>query len=329
MARYWWVNHKTTARRMIEGGYLWSPKHIVRKRDGGIINNETYNNMRRVNPDDLIISFSNKKISSVGRATGFAFNSKKPLALAPLATAWGDSGWLLPVAWTALEQQVEPREHIDLIRTLLPTTKNSPMKPDGNGNQNVFLAEISAELFEVLCGLAGFEPALALHAQQIAPTPESMDDEAAQRIVAAPETHTTEAEAVVMARRGQGKFRQNVSQQEGACRLTGIANSELLIASHIKPWRVCEDGERLDGANGLLLTPNADRLFDRGFITFHDDGGVEVSSRLPPDDLGRLGFREGEMTGRRVLQLAKPKVFTPPQRQYLQYHRNQVFLLAV
>lgn len=327
MARYWWVNHKLTARRMIEGGYLWSPKHKTRKADNGIINNETYNNMRRVDPDDLIISFS-KKISFVGRATGFAFTAKMPLALAPLSTPWGDSGWLLPVAWSPLEHQILPRDHIDLLRALLPP-KHSPIKPDGDGNQNVFLAEISAELFEVLCGLAGFEPSVAGYAGQNAPTPESMDEEAAQRIVAAYETYTTEAEAVVMARRGQGKFRQNVRQQEGACRLTGIANPEFLIASHIKPWRVCEAGERLDGANGLMLTPNADRLFDRGFITFHDGGEVEISSRLPMNDLGRLGFREEQMAERRMLQPAQPKAFSAPQRQYLEYHRKQVFLPAV
>ena len=327
MARYWWVNHKLTAGRMIEGGYLWSPKHNTRKADNGVINNETYNNMRRVDPDDLIVSFS-KKIAFVGRATGFAFTAKMPLALAPLETPWGNSGWLLPVAWAPLQQQIVPRDHIDLLRALLPT-KHSPIQQNGDGNQNVFLAEISAELFEVLCGLVGFEPAVVRYAQQIAPTPESMDDEAAQRIVASPGTQNTEAEAVVMARRGQGKFRQNVTKQEGYCRLTGIANSELLIASHIKPWRVCEDGERLDGANGLLLTPNADRLFDRGYITFHDDGEVEVSSRLPANDLGRLGFSEREHIGRRALHVAKPKVFTPPQRQYLEYHRKQVFLPAV
>lgn len=328
MPRYWWVNHKQTAGRMIDGGYLWSPKHIVRKEDGGIINNETYNNMRRVDPDDLIISFAHLKISFVGRASGFAFTSKKPLALAPIDTGWGDSGWLLPVSWTALREAIRPRDHIDLIRPLFPT-KYSPMKPDGNGNQNVFLAEISEKLFEVLCGLADFNPALAGLGHQTAPTPESMDDEAAQRIVAGSQTYTTETKALVMARRGQGKFRQNVAQQEAHCRLTGIANDQLLIASHIKPWRVCESSERLDGANGLLLTPHADRLFDRGFITFHDDGGVEVSKRLPKNDLERLGFIVGELQGRRILQVTSPREFSPPQRQYLEYHRKQVFLPAV
>lgn len=328
MPRYWWVNHKTTALRMIEGGYLWSPQHIVRKADGATINNETYNNMRRVSPGDLVVSFSYQKISYVGRASGFAFPSKKPLALAPLDTAWGDSGWLLPVAWTALEAPVAPRQHIDLLRSLLPE-KYSPMKPDGNGNQNVFLAEISPAMFEVLCALADFDPALAGAAQQSAPTPESMDEEAVQRIVASYAGYTTEAKAVVLARRGQGKFRQNVSSLEGACRLTGVSNPELLIASHIKPWRVCESEERLDGANGLMLTPSADRLFDRGFITFHDDGVAEVSVRLPANDIGRLGLHLNEVGQRRVLQTAQTKPFNPTQREFLDYHRRRVFLPAV
>jgi len=323
--RYWWVNHKQTARRMIEGGYLWSPKFNVRKSDGGTINNETYNNMRRVNPGDLIVSFSFLRIAFVGRATAYAFTSKKPLALAPLDTAWGDFGWLLPVSWTRLQNPVEPRQHIDLIRGLFPG-KYSPMKPDGNGNQNVFLSEISAELFETLVGLAHFDPSLAEVGPAQAPTPELIDDEVAQRIINSDEVPETEKEAIVVARRGQGRFRQNVSQQESWCRLTGVANPSLLIASHIKPWRDCEPGERLDGSNGLLLTPNADRLFDRGFITFHDEGDVEISSRIPSIDVRGLGFGEAEVDGKRTLQLARPKPFTRTQRQYLDYHRQQVFL---
>lgn len=325
MARYWWVNHKTTAERMIKGGYLWSPKHIVRKADGGLINNETYNNMRRVSPGDLIVSFTKGRICFVGRAQEYAFTSKKPLALAPLNTAWDEYGWLLPVAWTALETPVVPREHIGVIAGLL-AYKYAPMKPDGNGNQNAFLSEIPADLFEVLSGLAKFKPNLAEFVQATSPTPEMIDDEVAQRIINAADLPKTEAEAIITARRGQGKFRENVSQQEAACRLTGISNPALLIASHIKPWRDCEAYERLDGSNGLLLTPNADRLFDRGFITFHDDGGVEVSPRVPPPDIVRLGFQERDIGKRRVLQTAQPMTFSQHQRHYLEYHRKQVFL---
>jgi hypothetical protein len=65
-----------------------------------------------------------------------------------------------------------------------------------------------------------------------------------------------------------------------------VTNPWLLIASHIKPWRSCETAtERLDGANGLMLTPDVDRLFDRGMISFSDDGAVLVSPALPAEDL--------------------------------------------
>src|SRR4030081_109570 len=74
-------------------------------------------------------------------------------------------------------------------------------------------------------------------------------------------------------------------------RITKITNSCLLIASHIMPWRSCKTAtQRLDGMNGLLLTPDADLLFDRGFVTFQDDGEVRVSSRFDGEDLRRLGL---------------------------------------
>jgi hypothetical protein len=64
-----------------------------------------------------------------------------------------------------------------------------------------------------------------------------------------------------------------VSRIEHACRITGVNRPEHLIASHCKPWRDCEShDERLDGENGLLLTPTVDHLFDRGFISFENDG---------------------------------------------------------
>lgn len=328
MARFWWVNHKQTARRMIEGGYLWSPKHNVRKADGAAINNETYNNMRRVNPGDGIISYSFKKIAYVGRATSFAFTSKRPIALAPMDTYWGESGWLLPVAWLSVKSPVFPADHIAVIGDLLPK-KYSPIKPTGDGNQNVFLAEISRELFEVLCGLAHSQDVSLSNIDFSAPSPETIDDEVVIRIIQNPDLPETEKEAIVKARRGQGKFRQNVSRREFLCRVTGVSNRDLLIASHIKPWRDCGPAERLDGSNGLLLTPDVDRLFDRGFITFHDDGNAEVSSRVPLSDVYGLGLKESVEGTKRILHVAKRHDFTSAQRSYLDYHRRQVFLPPV
>ncbi len=76
---------------------------------------------------------------------------------------------------------------------------------------------------------------------------------------------------------GQGKFRANVQSVERACRVTKVERPEHLVASHTKPWRDSTNEERLDGENGLLLTPTIDHLFDKGFISFEDKGDLIVS----------------------------------------------------
>ncbi len=58
-----------------------------------------------------------------------------------------------------------------------------------------------------------------------------------------------------------------VQALEQRCRITGVDRPEHLRASHSKPWRDSDNAERLDGENGLLLTPSIDHLFDRGFIS--------------------------------------------------------------
>ena len=82
----------------------------------------------------------------------------------------------------------------------------------------------------------------------------------------------SEKSTLVNARIGQGQFRKNVIDLWGngeKCALKGIDIREILVASHIKAWKYCETtAERLDGANGILLSPNIDKLFDRYLITF-------------------------------------------------------------
>jgi len=104
----------------------------------------------------------------------------------------------------------------------------------------------------------------------------------------------------------------------------------LLRASHIKPWRLCATAaERLDGMNGLLLTPDADHLFDRGFITFGEDGGVISSSRVNRADLRRMGFDQLaiERFGfEEVPANWNAGAFLPGQQRYMAFHRGQVFV---
>jgi hypothetical protein len=105
---------------------------------------------------------------------------------------------------------------------------------------------------------------------------------------------------------------------EKECRLTGLQDLRFLRASHIKPWAACSTGdERIDGHNGLLLTPQADLLFDRGWISFEDKGSLIVTSDLPADVRKRIG-----------LDLSPGRVcgsFGAKQQSYLEFHRNKIF----
>ena len=74
----------------------------------------------------------------------------------------------------------------------------------------------------------------------------------------------TDRLALVKARVGQGLFRDKLlNRWENKCAVTGSTVLQILRASHMKPWRESTNFERLDPANGLLLTANFDALFDK------------------------------------------------------------------
>lgn len=124
-----------------------------------------------------------------------------------------------------------------------------------------------------------------------------------------------EKHQLVKARRGQGVFRSNVEAREPRCRVTGVSDPRHLRASHIKPWRKSTDIEKIDGNNGLMLAPHVDHLFDRGFITFADDGTMLSSSQVASDILDAWKLNPRINVG----------PFSAEQVAYLEYHRAHVF----
>ena len=329
MSRFWWVNHKQTARQEIEGQYLWSPK----TQSNGA-RNVFYDNMRRASPGDLVLSYAGGSIQFVGRVAEFAFTAPKPTEFGSTGSYWANEGWLLPIFWTPLAPPVRPKDLLATLAPILPR-KYSPIRPhSGDGNQGVYLAEVPQAVFDTIVSATVVDHTLLARGGANSLTfqvvVEQLDDAVERTIRAGAELDDTTREAVILARRGQGTFRRNVEALERKCRLTGITNPALLTASHIKPWRSCTtSSERLDGMNGLMLTPDADVLFDRGFITFEDDGEIQVSSRFDLDDLRRLGLAEPawKKFGFSEAPLTwNAKAFHPAQRDYLAYHRVNVYI---
>ena len=126
--------------------------------------------------------------------------------------------------------------------------------------------------------------------------------------------------AIVKARIGQGIFREEVAKVERHCRLTGVEDRDHLVASHIKPWKDSDNRERLSGNNGLMLTPTPDHLFDKGFISFADDGRLLYATRVNRAALAKMKIpEEGFSAGR----------FSADQVDFLKYHRDYVFKKAI
>lgn len=315
--RYWWVNHKQTVRQEVSEGCLWAP---TREANGA--RSQFYDNMRIADVGDGVLSFADGRIAYAGTVASLAFPSPKPPSFGETGGYWSNEGWLLPVEWRALRQPVSPKLLIAELRQWLPG-KYSPIHPvSGNGNQKAYLAEIPEPLFQYVLLQSG---GLPFDAEPISLDPATLRDriETAleQQIAGDTELSESERRQLVNARRGQGTFRRRVSAIEKACRLTGLTNPLLLRASHIKPWRSCSStDERLDGANGLMLAPHVDCLFDKGLISFEATGEVRMSPRLVPMDVQGLGL---EIACSRNVGL-----FSKPQEGYLEYHRENVFVRA-
>ncbi len=123
-----------------------------------------------------------------------------------------------------------------------------------------------------------------------------------------------EREYLVKTRINQDYFRTILLKKNDGCCLCKVKKAELLIASHIKPWSKSEPEQKLDPENGLLLCPDHDALFDKGYITFDDNGQIIISASLSDNDKDAM----------RLYNI--PKIcLSEKKREYMEYHRKHIF----
>lgn len=322
--RYWWVNQGQTFREERKGGYLWSPKRKRGRNGEATVRNPFYEYMREVAPGDMVFSYKDGHVIACGIITSFCYESPKPDEFGKVGQNWSLIGWRVDVSYTDVSP-FRPKDKLNLISPFL-SAQHSPLKADGGGKE-LYLTKISPEFAGVLVDSLGTaankcrKEAQSLNLHDTTQNFADAVEEQVEQFIAAevkqdtniPETTRT---AIVKARVGQGFFRDEVSKIEKHCRITGVEDSDHLIASHIKPWRDSDNSERLSRFNGLMLTPTPDHLFDKGFISFGDDGKLIYAARVNHEALSKMKIpEEGFNAGR----------FNPDQIEFLRYHRNFVF----
>jgi hypothetical protein len=312
---FWWVNNKQTFAHEIDGNYLWSPRE---RSDGG--RNHFYDNMMRVRPGDVVFAFADGAIRAVGVCSAPANLAPRPLEFGTAGEVWSGEGWRLSVEFSRLRSTIRPKDHMDALAATLPD-RYSPIRPDGNGNQGAYLAAVPVEMANVIIELLGSEwrdidRGASIQSSGLEETTAASEEQVETAIRNRTDLTETEKLQLVKARRGQGLYRKNLEGFERACRLTGVSDLRHLRASHIKPWRASTSVQKLDGNNGLLLSPHVDHLFDWGFISFNDDGTLLVAECFDREILRRWGIAS-----------SCPQVpFRQEQLGYLAFHREFVFM---
>lgn len=131
-------------------------------------------------------------------------------------------------------------------------------------------------------------------------------------------------EQINKARINQTFFRRALlSSYNNTCCITKIKISDLLIASHIKPWHVCNDSEKTNPRNGLLLNPFHDKAFDVGYITINNKFEIIVSSKI--NDCLSNRFCSEWLKSLEGKEISRPERFLPSS-EFIEYHNDVVFL---
>lgn len=285
--------------------------------------------MRVLSPGDIVFSFSDTLISKIGIVQGFCYESPRPHEFGAVGErAWSNIGWAAKVKFFTLTKPFKPKDHIEALRPHLPA-HYSPLKPTGDGHQR-YLSSVPDSMADALGALIGEDFGIirgaAIDTPIDAESGESSEfeshrmweDEIINEVNSSQTLDETTRLAIVAARVGQGQFRKNVSEIESHCCITRVSDPAHLRASHTKLWRSSTNEERLNGENGLLLTPTIDHLFDRGFISFKDNGELLISPVAYIPSLSLMGVPCEQHTN--------VGMFSSGQRRFLEYHWDNIFL---
>lgn len=217
---YWWVNHKQTRDQEVRGDYLWSPKA-----NANGARNQSYDNMARAKPGDVVFSYARGSVGAVGVVRAGATTAPKPVEFGSTGSNWSDVGWFLQVSFLDARTAIRPKEHLALIGPLLPTKYSPIQAATGNGNQSVYLAEIPEALGRLLLAMLDMTDQATLLMDDVdgeALSTQALDD--IESLRRAPELAETERTQLVQARVGQGIFRSQVLLRNPECRVTRVAD---------------------------------------------------------------------------------------------------------
>lgn len=308
--KFWWVYQNASFDPCKESGCIWVPKT---RKDGNSAHTEQ-SSITKIGVEDIIFSYSktDKKIVAISTPIGVAYDSFSP---GPSYKS-KELGWKLDIQNYHSLKPISFQDARDAIIGLIDKTDPEYKGPfDYKGNEkrggDIYRLNdvVGKKLFSMIDAIT--ESAYAqLVGDATRRSTESSPDNSGQ-------TFVTSAFSWVFFRVGQAIFRRKLDQfWNERCAVTGLGVRELLRASHIKPWSSSNSQERLDRYNGILLSAAYDSAFDKGLISFTDNGAILFSQKLSEGDAVLAGLNK----------CAKISNIDSRHMPYLEFHRKEVFV---
>ena len=251
---FFWVNIGSSYKEVKEQNFLWAPQYGMNK-NGQKFSNSSWEAVKGVKAGDVIFCNKDREIVYVATATADAEPAPRPLSRS--FDKWEREGTRVDVELTVLECPID----------VSPFSEIFIEKFNERSEPNVF-AENGFCTQTYMCKIP--EVAAKMIASFIN---ENVSIDFNKELAKVEEAKGRTKETIIQARVGHGPYREKLFKMWGGkCAVTGIAVESILTASHIVSWSISNDKEKVDPYNGLPLIPNLDRLFDRGMISFDDNG---------------------------------------------------------
>lgn len=329
---YYFVFQNKSFQHELKGGYLWAPKTTE---TGKKVSH--WESMEGVKKGDLILHSVHKKLVAISIVKTDCIEAQQPEEL-KRERLWQDSGYMVYTQYLDLKDSIITSDHQDMILELQPEV-NAPFNRLGRGNtgylfysnkelscyliEQILKVQKDTNIIEILKNILKryFERQVMYDIQQDMPS--EIIAEATQRydlnkgtkeLEHFDELTDTEKLTLIKARVGHGALKKKLLQREHKCKICGLSDEKFLIASHIKSWNKSDAQERLDIENVLLLCPHHDAVFDKGYITFDEEGILIISSELSLESQALLNL----VTGKKIDVGNR-------NSHYLRWHRENVF----
>ncbi|MEH6357446.1 MAG: HNH endonuclease [Pseudomonadales bacterium] len=294
---FYWVNLGDSYKEVADYNFLWAPAYTTNA-NGTKTVNAGWKHVPEVTIGDVIFCHENGRIIYIGVAKSDAYAAERPENRT--FDKWKKEGFKIDVNLEVLKRPIDTHEFkAEFIRSYNERCSPKLFTVNSQACQQ-YMISIPSGAGAMLLDAIG---EIALNIQDKINSSKSVNST----------SKPTHREAIVKARVGQGKFRDEVLDLwNGTCPVTGVELPELLIASHIVSWQLSDDVEKVDKFNGLPLSPSIDKLFDKGYVSFSNDGELIINNTISCDLVEQLG----------ISLTTQIQGLTNSHKKYLRRHRD-------